>query len=166
MQNPAIIQPGPKHAQALIQLAHTTWQATYPGIISQEQIDFMLERFYNPPLVESQLADPTQFFRALQENNKLLAYLHAYEENHALKVSKLYVLPTMQGRGFGQQLLQTVENEARNRLLPRIMLHVNRFNPAYHFYLKQGYRVIETIDIPLEKFMLNDYIMEKQLKTE
>lgn len=166
MQNPAIIQPGPKHTQTLIQLAHITWQATYPGIISQEQIDFMLNWFYNRPLLESQLANPTQFFRAIQENNTLLAYLHAYEENHALKVSKLYVLPTAQGRGFGEQLLQTAENEARNRLLPRIMLHVNRFNPAYQFYLKQGYNVIETIDIPLENFMLNDYIMEKQLKTE
>lgn len=166
MQNHTIIQPKIAHAQAIITLAHTTWQATYPGIISQEQIDFMLDRFYNRPLIESQLADPTQFFRAIQENNALLAYLHAYPKNKALQISKLYVLPTAQGRGFGQQLLQTIENEAIKQQIPRITLNVNRFNPAYHFYLKQGYKVIETIDIPLDRFMLNDYIMEKQLTAE
>ena len=165
MQMPSIIQPNISHAEDLISLAHTTWQATYPGIISQEQIDFMLDRFYNRPLIESQLADPTQFFRAIQENNTLLAYLHAYPKNKALQVSKLYVLPTAQGRGFGQQLLQTIEIEAQKLQIPRITLNVNRFNPAYHFYLKKGYHLIETIDIPLDRFMLNDYILEKQLTT-
>jgi GNAT superfamily N-acetyltransferase len=165
MQKPAIIQPGPQHALALINLAHTTWQATYPGIISQEQIDFMLARFYNRPLVESQLADPTQFFRAIEEKQTFLGYLHAYPENNALKVSKLYVLPTAHKQGLGKILLHNAELEAQRLGLSGIRLNVNRYNPAYQFYLHLDFLVEETIDIPLDKYILNDYIMFKPLPT-
>lgn len=165
MQKPAIIQPGPKHAQALINLARTTWQATYPGIISQEQIDFMLERFYNLPLVETQLIDSSQFIRAIEQNQTFMAYIHAYPEHKAFKVSKLYVLPSAHKQGFGKILLQEAEQEARRQQLNGIRLNVNRYNPAYHFYLHQGFVVEETIDIPLDKYMLNDYVMFKPLTT-
>ncbi len=35
--------------EPVIALARQVWQHTYPGIISQAQIDFMLEQRYNPP---------------------------------------------------------------------------------------------------------------------
>lgn len=163
MQNPIIIQPDASHSSALITLARTTWQATYPGIISQEQIDFMLNLFYAHPLVEVQLNDPTQFFRAIVKENQLQGYIHAYPEHGAFKVSKLYILPEAQGAGLGQMLLKLAEKEAKQLNLFGIRLNVNRFNPAYHFYLKQGFNVEQEIDIPLDRFMLNDYIMFKPI---
>ena len=163
MQNPIIIQPDATHTSALITLAKTTWQATYPGIISQEQIDFMLNLFYAHPVVEAQLKNPTQFFRAIHVQNQLQGYIHAYEEQGAFKVSKLYILPESQGAGFGQLLLQLAEKEAKRLNLSGIRLNVNRYNKAYHFYLKQGFKVEQEIDIPLDRFMLNDYILYKPI---
>ena len=32
-------------------LARIVWQSTYPGIITQAQIDYMLEQRYNAPLL-------------------------------------------------------------------------------------------------------------------
>jgi hypothetical protein len=46
-----------------------------------------------------------------------------------------------------------------------MLLNVNRNNPAIDFYKKMKYQIIETVDIPLDKFWLNDYIMKKDLAT-
>jgi hypothetical protein len=43
-------------------------------------------------------------------------------------------------------------------------LNVNINNPAYHFYIKMDFTVRERIDIPYGKFMLNDFVMEKNLQ--
>ncbi|MGI9190967.1 MAG: GNAT family N-acetyltransferase [Chitinophagaceae bacterium] len=163
MQNTRIIQPDLTHAQALIDLAKITWQHTYPGIISQEQIDYMLNLFYSQERVEQQLRDTNQFFSAIEQDGHLQGYIHAYPENQSIKVSKLYILPEAQGKGFGQMLLATAEQEAIRLHLEGIRLNVNRYNPAYHFYLKQGFVVEEEIDIPLDRFVLNDYIMFKRI---
>ena len=80
-------------------------------------------------------------------------------------MSKLYVLPTAHKQGLGKQLLQEAEQEARRQQLKGIRLNVNRYNPAYQFYLHLGFVVEETIDIPLDKYMLNDYVMFKPLPT-
>jgi hypothetical protein len=39
-------------------LARLVWQQTYPGIISGEQIDFMLEQRYNPQRLLEELTMP------------------------------------------------------------------------------------------------------------
>ena len=42
-------------------------------------------------------------------------------------------------------------------------LNVNRNNPAKDFYAKNGFKIVEEIDIPLDKFWLNDYVMTKNI---
>ena len=44
--NIAIRRVTPPDVPAISALAREIWQATYPGIITQEQIDFMLEQRY------------------------------------------------------------------------------------------------------------------------
>ena len=78
-------------------------------------------------------------------------------------MSKLYILPEAQGAGLGQILMKLAEKEAKELNLSGIRLNVNRFNQAYHFYLKQGFTVEQEIDIPLDRFMLNDYILFKPI---
>ncbi|HSJ82006.1 MAG TPA: GNAT family N-acetyltransferase, partial [Thiobacillus sp.] len=45
-------------ADAVSALARTVWQATYPALISQAQIDAMLADRYAPQHIRAQLDDP------------------------------------------------------------------------------------------------------------
>jgi S-adenosylmethionine synthetase len=47
----------PPDVPAIAQLAREIWQATYPGIITQEQIDFMLEQRYGHERLYDDLED-------------------------------------------------------------------------------------------------------------
>lgn len=153
----------PKDVDDIIQLAKETWQETYQTIISQEQIDFMLAKFYNENLILEQIQHPQHHFLCAKENDVLLGYSHCYHQQDFIKLSKLYINPKAQKRGIGQMLLEEINQYALKQAISTIELNVNRHNPAYYFYLKMGFQVVETVDIPLDKFWLNDYVMQKKL---
>ncbi len=52
------------------------------------------------------------------------------------------ILPNYQRKNLGTQILKEllIEAEETNK---KIVIHVENFNPAYHWYLKQGFKQIE-----------------------
>jgi ribosomal protein S18 acetylase RimI-like enzyme len=84
-------------------------------------------------------------------------------EPKTYKLHKLYLLPESQGKNVGSHLITEIEKKSKNKEAEYLILNVNRNNSAYHFYLKKGYTVRETVDIPFAEFVLNDYVMEKKL---
>lgn len=162
-----IIKANESHIKAIISIAYDSWNDTYKKIISQEQIDFMLQLFYNESALQKQMQDPKHHFWAVMHDEELLGYAHCIEDEgdaDILKLSKLYVLPSSHGKGVGRQLLLFIENECDALKKSIVTLNVNRNNPAKDFYLKQGFKVIRQVDIPLDKYWLNDYIMQKKLE--
>lgn len=79
------------------------------------------------------------------------------------KIHKLYLLQKYQGLGLGKIFLTAIENELLNLGATTVHLNVNRENKAQYFYLKQGYQILKTVDIPYHNFMLNDFVMYKPL---
>ena len=151
------------HVTDIIQLAKETWQATYCNIISQEQIDYMLNLFYSKKVIEEQIENPINQFFVAMENNQILGYCHCFEKNGQYYISKIYVHPTAQGKGIGKLLLNTIEKQANDFNFSTLALNVNRNNTAKDFYAKNGFIIVEELDIPLDKFWLNDYIMQKEI---
>lgn len=150
----------------LISLARMTWSHTYSNIISQEQIDFMLNRFYSQDVLLEQMSNNSHYFFGVREEGVLLGYCHAFLYLDGVKLSKLYVNPLKQSKGCGRELLLHLEAFAQKQKIPWIELNVNRHNPAQFFYLKMGYEVVKEVDIPLDKFWLNDFVMKKNLSIE
>lgn len=153
----------PQDIPDLISLAHTTWHATYSSIISKEQIEYMLDLFYSAEVIGEQMANPKHRFWVVKEEGKLLGYAHCYPEEDNFKLSKLYILPNQQGKGIGQFILDEIIRWMQTNHFSKLILNVNRNNPAYHFYLKMGFEVSEEVDIPLAHFWLNDYVMQKTI---
>lgn len=149
---------------AIRDLVHITWPASYSTIISTAQIERMLEVLYEPEMLKKQIQDPLHHFILLEDKGHLLGYAHGIADYPNLKLSKIYFLPEFQGRGYGKILLQEMETRAIQQHFERVTLNVNRQNPALHFYQKMGYQIQEEIDIPFEQFWLNDFIMFKNLQ--
>jgi ribosomal protein S18 acetylase RimI-like enzyme len=151
------------HINDIIKLATETWQATYCNIISQEQIDYMLNLFYSQKRIEEQIIDPSNHFLVALENDELLGYCHCFEKNGHYYISKIYVHPLAQGNGIGKLLMNHIEKNGIELKFSTLELNVNRNNPAKDFYANNGFKIVEEIDIPLDKFWLNDYIMQKEI---
>ncbi len=150
---------------AVSALARTVWQATYPPLIPQAQIDAMLADRYAPQRIRAQLGDPRQAWWVARREQALAGFAHALLDESDCKLDKLYVPPAQQRRGIGAALLRAVEDWACRQQARRLWLQVNRGNTqAIAAYEKYGFRVVESRVFEIGGgFVMDDHLMEKQL---
>jgi len=150
---------------AVSTLARSVWQATYPALISQAQIDAMLADRYAPQRIREQLNDPSHAWRVAKQGPALVGFAHALLDETGCKLDKLYVHPDQQRHGIGAALMRTIEDWARSQQVRRLWLQVNRGNAqAIRAYEKYGFKIVESrvFDIG-DGFMMDDHVMEIQL---
>ena len=146
-------------------LANEIWWPTYSGVISDEQITFMLEKIYSVEALQSQIAEGITFLIVERDAVPVgfAAYSLTERRNLVYKVEKLYVLPSEQGKGTGRTLITEISGIVKALGAKTLELNVNRGNKAFHFYKKLGFEVYKTVDIPYHGYVLNDYIMRMSL---
>lgn len=167
--NPAVrveILPATEdHLPALAELAGVIWREHYPGIISREQIDYMLGRMYALEVLRAELREKqVRFVRLLVDGGFAgFASFGPQPEPGVMKLHKCYLLPKFHGRGLGSQMLQYCEAEMRRLGARRIILAVNKHNTkAVAAYHRNGFSVAElTVTDFGGGFVMNDYIMAK-----
>lgn len=144
-------------------LAHQIYYPTYTGILSIDQMDFMLGKSYTiEALRESMVQD--QHFYIVYENKLPVGFVSFFvKTDDILRIEKLYLLPTTQGRGIGSEVIRFAEKIAIKYKSSILELNVNRGNNAYYFYLKMGFEVVEKVDIPYFGYVLDDYVMQMKI---
>lgn len=144
-------------------LAREIWPNAYLEILGQQQLDYMLEKIYSLNSLQHQLTVLKHRFIILTEDNTSVGFASysRHEDATIYHLNKIYVLPSLQGKHLGKQLLTYIISQIKQSGATSLQLNVNRFNKALHFYEKQGFKIIreEDIDIGAGYFM-NDYVME------
>lgn len=151
---------------AVVALARTVWQATYPPLIPQAQIDAMLADRYGPTRIEQELGDSAQAWWVAKTKDAIVGFAHAHAEGDSAKLDKLYVHPASQRHGIGAALLDAAEAWAGAHGAHRVWLQVNRGNAqAVRAYEKYGFRTVEARVFDIGGgFVMDDYVMEKPLR--
>ncbi len=157
-----IRQANIEDASLIHDLAHAIWYPTYENILSKKQIDFMLDKMYSVEVLSAAIQNNTAFHLLYEEKNAV-GFIGIVPKGELLRIEKIYLLPSTQGKGYGKQLIDYAAQEAKKLGLDTLDLNVNRSNNAYQFYLKQGFEVIQEVDIPYYEFTLDDYVMRKKL---
>ena len=166
------ITPAGLTDRALIRsISERTWPSTYGHIISQAQIDFMLEWMYSDASLEKQMNTGCEFFIANLNGDDVgfCSVSPEEEENNSTekvagakshKLNKLYVLPTAQGTGAGKALLNKSIEVAKAAGSSSLFLQVNKQNDAYTFYLKHGFVKEQEFKFDIGNgFFMDDYVM-------
>lgn len=145
-------------------LANQIWWHTYSNFISVQQISFMLNDMYSPASLQKQL-ESNHIFKLAKYKSKYCGFASysKFDDGDVYKIQKLYLHQNVQGLGLGKILLTSIENELAVLGATQIQLNVNRENKTYYFYLKMGYQILNSVDIPYHNFTLNDFVMYKQL---
>lgn len=142
------------------QLAHTIWKQVYTEIVSMEQLDYMLALIYNIPALEKQRQEG-QVFVLIKSQSDYIGYLSYQKYPEQTKLHKLYLLPSVQGKGYGVAMLDYVVDRVRAFNQPSLYLNVNKYNKAKRFYERYGFEVVadEVIDIG-QGYVMDDFVME------
>lgn len=156
-----IIRPATLEDRAFIRsVSERTWPSTYGHIISQEQIDFMLDWMYSDASLAEQFAKGHQFYIASIEGEEIGFCSVSKEEGSAHKLNKLYVLPTAHGTGSGKALLNKAIEVAKAEGSSSLFLQVNKHNNAYTFYVKNGFAKEKEFKFDIGNgFFMDDYVM-------
>ncbi|WP_339887928.1 GNAT family N-acetyltransferase [uncultured Flavobacterium sp.] len=161
-----IIQITKSQLPIVAKLAHEIWPSAYGEILSKEQLTYMLDKFYSLEALSQQLEEKNHVFLLAEENGEFIGFA-SYElniENHKTKIHKIYVLPTTQGKGYGVQLINEIENRSKAIKNDVLFLNVNRFNKAQYFYKKLGFEVVYEEDIEIGNgYLMEDFVMEKKI---
>lgn len=151
---------------AIQQIAYNTWPSTYGGIISEEQIKYMLDLMYSTESLVQQMTKGHQFYlfetASIKPNeNDVIGFASVSNElKGVFKLNKLYILPLAHKTGAGKALLSAVKAYAKENGGKQLILQVNKQNPAIEFYKKQGLSILAENVFELEKgFVMDDYIM-------
>lgn len=149
-------------------IAHATWPTSYKGIISVEQINYMLDWMYNLDTLANQSENGQYFFVLSEESNDLgfISIEPNYNSQGISKIQKIYVLPSEQGKGIGKKLLDFAIPYFRDQHNQSIfILNVNKKNKAVHFYQKMNFIIDREEDFDIGNgFLMEDYIMKLELK--
>ena len=170
-------------------VSERTWPSTYGHIISQEQIDFMLDWMYSDDSLATQMNTGCEFYIASIKDSNFdnVRNVHngewedigfcsvspddekAEESNNsaekvegskAHKLNKLYILPEAQGTGAGKALLNKCIEVAKAAGSSSLFLQVNKLNTAYTFYLKKGFIKEREFKFDIGNgFYMDDYVM-------
>ncbi|MEQ1677854.1 MAG: GNAT family N-acetyltransferase [Chitinophagaceae bacterium] len=154
----------PEDISLVRELTYKVWPQTYTGLLSQEQIDYMLEMMYSPGSLLQQMNSGTQFI-IIYEGDEPVGFASYQEIKPAVfKLHKLYVLPSQQGKGTGRFIIDHICNEIKGKGATALQLQVNRNNKAKLFYEKLHFNLLEEIKLDIGNgFIMDDYVMQKEL---
>ncbi len=152
---------------SLVALARQVWQRTYPGIISQEQIDYMLAQRYGRDRLLAELEDPGIWWDKATVDGCLAAFSSciAVAGGNEMKLDKLYVDPLRQHGGIGGRLIEEVARHARAANCRTLILAVNKRNEAaIAAYRRYGFVVRDSVCVDIgHGFVMDDFIMSRSL---
>jgi GNAT superfamily N-acetyltransferase len=144
-------------------LCFKVWPQTYASILSQEQIDYMLDKMYGAVSLQNQMDAGSQFIIVYEEDEPVGFAAYFEKAPSVFKLDKIYVLLSHQGKGTGRFMIDHIVDMIKQRGATALQLQVNRCNKAKNFYEKLGFVVIDEKDFDIgHGYFMNDYVMEKQ----
>lgn len=164
---PEIREAHPGDIGAIRALADRTWRTCYPGILSPEQIDYMLRWMYAPETLRAEIGS--------QQIGYLIAFPPAGGAPGAFAahgpgegpgewfLHKLYVDPLRQRGGLGSALIGEVLRRAAAAGAGTLSLRVNRGNAgAIAVYRRRGFAIVGEVCADIGGgFVMDDYVMSR-----
>ncbi len=150
----------------LQELAEKSWNSAYANILSTDQIEYMLTEMYAKDELFKQLQNPNyQYYLILSDviPAGFIGFEFHYEKE-TTKLHRIYLLKEFKGKGLGKKGLDFMKKMAAQTSDKRIILNVNKENPARKMYESQGFKVFkeEVFDIG-NGYLMDDFLMEHLL---
>ena len=98
-----IVEASTEHIFIIQSLSDRIWPQTFGNILTQDQIAYMMDMMYSKPALEKQMENGHHYL-LVEEDGEYLGYLSYelnYKKSDITKIHKIYILPSLQGKGIG-----------------------------------------------------------------
>lgn len=151
--------------QTLANTAKIIWNEYFIDLITQEQIDYMVDRFQSYPALSKAIHEDGYTYYLAYDNEELIGYCGVQPQGNRLFLSKLYVLKSYRGQGISSSLFQCALKQAHEQKLSAIYLTCNKYNThSLDIYAHKGFRQIDAVQSDIgHGFIMDDYILQYDL---
>lgn len=142
-------------------LAKEIWNEYSIRFISQEQIDYMLEKFQSEQAIKGQINFQKYSYYFLEEDGENFGYFAVQKLKENLFLSKFYIKKEFRGKGYARKaFVNAIIPIAKELEIPKISLTVNKYNfVAIMVYERLGFDRIGAKELNIG----NDYVMDDYL---
>ncbi|WP_453996008.1 N-acetyltransferase family protein [Bacillus nitroreducens] len=125
-------------------VAKTTWQATYEGIIPSKVQESFLKSAYNDETMKHRLEHSTLFVAEVDDRIVGFANYSPVREDGKVELGAIYLYPEQQGKGIGSALLQKgIHLDG----VTEIYINVEKENKiGMTFYKAKGFEIVREFE--------------------
>lgn len=147
------------HIPTITSLAKSIWQDHYIHIITQDQIDYMLEKMYSDESLTEQMEKKNHQFFLVEDEGNFIGFVSIKKTEDEVFLNKFYLLTDKQKKGIGSRVFDLLKQEAAP--FEVIRLTVNRQNyKAINFYFKNKFVIEKVEDFQIGNgYVMNDFVM-------
>ena len=150
--------------------ANHVWHNYYKDIFSEEQIDYMLEKFQSREALKAQISSGYVYYMILADG-ELAGYMcYIIKDDHVF-LSRLYIKAEYRRQGLARKTIAHLENiflspENDFQNIRKIRLNVERKNSfAINVYEHLGFKRVKPVNVNIGRgFFCEDYVMERAIK--
>lgn len=152
--------------KVLAEKANIVWHEFFPCILTEGQIDYMVEKFQSYDAMKNQMKNDGYEYYFITADDIILGYTGIKKEKDRLFLSKLYLLKENRGKGYASEAFEFLINYCKENGLKSIYLTVNKQNEhTIAVYKKKGFEIIDTQVADIGNgYVMDDYIMEMKIK--
>lgn len=150
----------------LAALASKIWHEYWTEILTESQIEYMLENFQSVNAIEKQIAEEHyNYYFISNDNDENIGYFGISNKENYMFLSKLYLLKEYRRKGIGKAAFEKIKQLAAKENLTTIRLTVNKYNTnTINAYKKWGFEITDSVITDIGSgFVMDDYIMEYYL---
>ncbi len=138
-----------KDKKLIAQLGAKTFDQAFRGTCTDEDLEGILQEFYNEEQVGKELNDPQDYFFILYHGDVAAGYARInlgkktekhFEDKNAVELMRIYFLKEIHGKGLANELLNYCFDFLKNKGYNTVYLSVWEHNlRAQAFYKKHGF---------------------------
>ena len=146
-------------------MADEVYHEHYAGIISNEQIDYMVKEYQSVEAITEQIHKAGIDYFILNNNECNVGYFAIKMEEDRIFISKLYVLKDFRNQGYAKQAYQCLKGLSEAMNLKHIYLYTHKKNvETIAVYEKLGLKKVESLVNDFGNgFVMDDYKMQEDL---
>lgn len=148
------------------ELADEIWHECFVDIISEGQIDYMVEKFQSLDAMICQIEEQSYSYFAVYDGDDLCGYIAVKpEQDDRFFLSKLYLRADKRGQGIVFAMLARVFDEARRAGKSSVYLTVNKHNDrAIAVYKRTGFVITDEVVTDIGNgYVMDDFIFTYKL---
>lgn len=155
----------PTQIACVASLAHVIWNEYFPSVISNDQINYMLNKFQSMPAIENAIRNEGYSYYIAMLGDSPIGYMGLSVKDDAAFLSKIYLLKAFRGDHLSKPLFQLAVDYAKNNGKNKLRLTVNRNNQAsIDIYKAKGFKVESECKADIgDGFFMDDFVMTYEI---